>query len=853
MFTYSQFLEYCEIFGIATNPPSPGPYLPLAGGTMSGNINMNSVATITNVQNPLNPGDVVNLSTLTGYLQNSVPSAEVIIGNVSNVGTPRAITGVIGINNTGITSFSAAAAGTLLSNITGSSAVPTFNSLSSIMDAAFGNTEGDILVRGASNWQVLTPGTTGQFLQTQGAAALPTWANGNAGTVTSVSAGAGLAGGPITTSGALSLAATATLTLLSNITGGSAVPVANTLTSIIDASFSTTQGAVLYRNASAWVALPPGTAGTFLQTQGASANPQWASAALANINQNYLLANTTASPAAPVGTAVTTLLDSTFGNTQGGTLYRGASGWAFLGAGTSGQFLQTQGSSANPIWASGNAGTVTSVSAGTGLAGGPITGSGSLSLATIATLTLLSNVTGSTAAPTANTLTSILDASFSTTQGAVLYRGASSWAALAPGTSGQVFTTGGTGANPSWATAGTSGGYLVPQITILTAASGTYNTPANTVVLDVTVKGDGGGGGSGGGTSFATGGGQGAIVRNLYTTPASSYSYTVGQGAAQGANGTGSTFGSLSAGGGNKGTASGFPGAGGTPSGGNVDNIYGEPGGWWSYNGSTYYGGNGGGPGGGIGSSGGSSYGGNGQAPGSGGGGSSSNAGAGGTGAAGEIICIAWVSGSSVASGTISSGNAGQVAVYPSNGTTVGGVASSSVGGYRLISSQTASNSSSINFTGLTNGYSAYKLIISNLTASTNATSLLLRCSTNNGSSYDSGNNYQWGNLLVVNGTPNTGGAGGNGASSITLSNGSVVSNTNGQTTNLELTFFAPNSSSPACFSFLGQMYNTAGNDWTSIYGGGTYNNGSVNAIQFLMSGGNIGAGSFTLYGLPNV
>lgn len=37
------------------------------------------------------------------------------------------------------------------------------------------------------------------------------------------------------------------------------------------------------------------------------------------------------------------------------------------------------------------------------------------------------------------------------TQGQVLYRGASTWAALATGTAGQVLTTGGAGANPSWA------------------------------------------------------------------------------------------------------------------------------------------------------------------------------------------------------------------------------------------------------------------------------------------------------------------------------------------------------------------------------------------------------------------
>jgi len=41
---------------------------------------------------------------------------------------------------------------------------------------------------------------------------------------------------------------------------------------------STTQGAVLYRNASAWTALTPGTSGQLLSTQGAAANPIWVTA-----------------------------------------------------------------------------------------------------------------------------------------------------------------------------------------------------------------------------------------------------------------------------------------------------------------------------------------------------------------------------------------------------------------------------------------------------------------------------------------------------------------------------------------------------------------------------------------------
>ena len=48
-----------------------------------------------------------------------------------------------------------------------------------------------------------------------------------------------------------------------------------TLTTFLD-TISSTQGVVLYRSASGWVALATGTNGQFLQTQGAAANPQWA-------------------------------------------------------------------------------------------------------------------------------------------------------------------------------------------------------------------------------------------------------------------------------------------------------------------------------------------------------------------------------------------------------------------------------------------------------------------------------------------------------------------------------------------------------------------------------------------------
>lgn len=76
------------------------------------------------------------------------------------------------------------------------------------------------------------------------------------------------------------------------------------------------------------------------------------------------------------------------------------------------------------------------------------------------------------------------------TQGDVLYRGASGWAALAPGTAGNVLTTGGAGANPTWASGGGGGGGVPPTvrgsgIQASSAASYTVSWPAGTLAGDL--------------------------------------------------------------------------------------------------------------------------------------------------------------------------------------------------------------------------------------------------------------------------------------------------------------------------------------------------------------------------------
>ena len=65
--------------------------------------------------------------------------------------------------------------------------------------------------------------------------------------------------------------------LIGNSTSGTATAGDTVLSALIDRALGSTQGSLLYRNSTAWVPLTPGTNGQCLQTQGAAANPQWAS------------------------------------------------------------------------------------------------------------------------------------------------------------------------------------------------------------------------------------------------------------------------------------------------------------------------------------------------------------------------------------------------------------------------------------------------------------------------------------------------------------------------------------------------------------------------------------------------
>lgn len=130
-----------------------------------------------------------------------------------------------------------------------------------------------------------------------------------AGTVSQVNTSGLVTGGPITTTGTISLSAIGSGDVAGNNTGSSGVPTDSTLTSLFDLAFGNAQGDILYRGATGWTVLAPGSSGNVLATQGASANPHWVAAGSGTVSSvgftgdGYIYnASVTGSPVTTTGT-----------------------------------------------------------------------------------------------------------------------------------------------------------------------------------------------------------------------------------------------------------------------------------------------------------------------------------------------------------------------------------------------------------------------------------------------------------------------------------------------------------------------------------------------------------------------
>lgn len=178
-------------------------------------------------------------------------------------------------------------------------------------------------------------------------------------------------------------------------------------------------------------------------------------------------------------------------------------------------------------------------------------------------------------------------------------------------------------------------------------------------------------------------------------------------------------------------------------------------------------------------------------------------------------------------------------------------------GAFTKISTATASASSSISFTDLSSTYFLYILRYSNLSPATDATTLIMRTSSNNGSSYDStGGDYHY-RVFISNET---------GAQSATVGSANA---------NIQV-LGAPSGGSDEMGSGTNEkgsgtiyIFNPSAAKWTFIIYEGYYLNESsqnimeegvairtstsaVNAFELVMDSGNIASGDFVLYGVSN-
>ena len=323
------------------------------------------------------------LSQIAAYTQSVYPAPGVTSVATSGPITGGTITstGTIGLSTGGVTNtyLGTMPTLTLKGNSTGATASPSDLSTSTVMTMLGAAPLASPTFTGTP--LAPTPSTSDSSTQIATTAYVKAQGYGT-GSVTSVSAGSGLSGGTITTTGTISLPATGVTA--ASYGSSSAVP-----TFTVDTYGRITAASNTNISTSAIGAVP--TSRTIATSGGLSGGGDLTtdrSFILTPIANNTLLGNTTGSSASPVSTTLSSLMDATLGDQQGDVVYRTGSIWTTLTPGASGQVLSTGGVGSNPYWASvTGTGTVLSIGMGTGLSSSttnPITTSGTISIANTA-------------------------------------------------------------------------------------------------------------------------------------------------------------------------------------------------------------------------------------------------------------------------------------------------------------------------------------------------------------------------------------------------------------------------------------------------------------------------------------
>lgn len=306
--------------GFPINPPST-PLVKEDGRTVSNEWNSFFVNIQKVIGGPVSPFDDVQV--LAGGSDGLVHSKQDGDPTLDALAALDATPGLL--TQTGADAFTkrtlqAPAAGLTITNPAGTAADPTFvlaNDLAALEALSGTNT---IYYRsGVDTWSAVTVGSALSFSAgTLDRAALTgditASAGSNATTLATVNANVG-SFGSATQVGAFTVNAKGLITAASNVT---ITPAVGSITGL-GTGVATALGVNV------------GSAGAFVTFNGAGGTPS-----------SLTLTNATGLPVAGLVAA---------SEAQGDIIYRGAANWVRLGAGTSGQFLKTQGAAADPVWA----------------------------------------------------------------------------------------------------------------------------------------------------------------------------------------------------------------------------------------------------------------------------------------------------------------------------------------------------------------------------------------------------------------------------------------------------------------------------------------------------------------------